>query len=40
MDCGKTVPLAERFGPCPECGGFRVRMTAGDEMRVREIEVD
>ncbi len=39
-DCGKTVPLDERYGPCPECGGFRVRMTAGDEMRVREIEVD
>ncbi len=40
MDCGKTVPLAERFGPCPECGRFHVQMTAGDEMRVREIEVE
>jgi hydrogenase nickel incorporation protein HypA/HybF len=40
MDCAKAVPLAERFGPCPECGGFHVRMTAGDEMRVREMEVD
>ena len=38
-DCGKTVALAERFGPCPECGGFKVRMTAGDEMRIRELEV-
>src|SRR5271165_1832822 len=40
MDCGKTVALSERFGPCPECGGFHVQMTAGDEMRVREIEID
>lgn len=40
MDCGKTVALAERFAPCPECGGFHVQMTAGDEMRVREIEVE
>lgn len=39
-DCGKTVPLVERFGPCPECGRYHVQMTAGDEMRVREIEVD
>jgi hydrogenase nickel incorporation protein HypA/HybF len=39
-DCGRTVPLAERFGPCPECGGFSVQMTAGNEMRVREIEVE
>ena len=39
-DCAKTVPLAERYGPCPECGGVHVRMTAGDAMRVTEIEVD
>ena len=39
LDCGKTVPLSERFGACPACGGYRVQMTAGDEMRVRELEV-
>ena len=38
-DCGKTVGLAERFDACPECGGFRVQMTAGDELRVREMEI-
>jgi hydrogenase nickel incorporation protein HypA/HybF len=38
-DCEKLVPLAERFGLCPECGGASVRMTAGDELRVREMEV-
>jgi hydrogenase nickel incorporation protein HypA/HybF len=40
LDCGKTVALAERFGACPECGRHRVQMTAGDELRVREIEVE
>ena len=40
MDCMKTVPLAERFGPCPECGGFHVHLTEGGEMRVSAIEVD
>ena len=40
LDCEKTVPLAERFGACPECGRFRVQMTAGDEMRIREMEID
>ena len=39
-DCGKTVALAERFGACPECGGAHVRISAGDELRVREIEVE
>jgi hydrogenase nickel incorporation protein HypA/HybF len=39
-DCAMTVPLAERFGPCPVCGRHHVKMTAGDEMRVREMEVE
>jgi hydrogenase nickel incorporation protein HypA/HybF len=39
-DCGKAIPLSERFALCPECGSPRVRMTAGDDLRVREIEVD
>lgn len=38
--CGATVPLAERYGPCPKCGGFQVQATGGTEMRVREIEIE
>jgi hydrogenase nickel incorporation protein HypA/HybF len=40
LDCAKTVPIAERFGACPECGRYHVQMTGGDELRVREIEVE
>ncbi|MBL1256871.1 MULTISPECIES: hydrogenase maturation nickel metallochaperone HypA [unclassified Methylocystis] len=40
LDCGKTVPLDERFGACPECGGRHVQMTSGDELRIEELEVD
>lgn len=40
LDCGKTVALQERFGPCPECGGRHVQMTSGDELRIEELEVD
>lgn len=40
LDCEKTVPLSERFGACPECGNHHVQMTAGDELRVRELEVE
>jgi hydrogenase nickel incorporation protein HypA/HybF len=39
LDCVKTVPLTERFGCCPECGQYHVQMTAGDELKVRELEV-
>ena len=40
LDCEKTVKLEERFGACPECGRSHVQMTGGDEMRVRELEVE
>ncbi|PPD44041.1 MAG: hydrogenase maturation nickel metallochaperone HypA [Methylocystis sp.] len=39
-DCGKSVPLEERFAACPECGGQHVQMTSGDELRIEELEVD
>lgn len=40
IDCGETVPLKERFGACPKCGNHRVQMTAGDDLRVSELEVE
>lgn len=40
LDCEKTVPLAEQFALCPECGGGRVQITGGSEMRVKELEVE
>jgi hydrogenase nickel incorporation protein HypA/HybF len=38
--CDRTVPLEERFGACSVCGNPQVRMTAGDELRVSEMEVE
>ena len=40
MDCAKTVALEERFGTCPECGGYHVQMTAGDALRLQDLEVE
>ncbi len=38
--CNKVVPVKERFGPCPECGGVDVELRAGDGLRIKELEVD
>lgn len=40
LACDRSVPLAQRYDPCPTCGGYQVRPTAGTEMRVKEIEID
>lgn len=40
FDCEETTPLHERFGPCQRCGSRRVQMTRGDELRLKELEVE
>ncbi|MBE9610004.1 hydrogenase maturation nickel metallochaperone HypA [Chitinilyticum piscinae] len=38
-DCRQDVAL-ERIGfPCPQCGGFALRVTAGEEMQVLDIAI-
>ena len=40
MQCEKPVSIEQRFDQCPDCGGYQLQMTAGDEMRIKELEVD
>ncbi len=40
QECGQETPLTELYGACRHCGGNRVVIVAGEELRVREIEVD
>ena len=40
LPCGKSVVIAERFDPCPGCGGHQLQVTSGDELRIKELEVD
>jgi hydrogenase nickel incorporation protein HypA/HybF len=39
-ECRRTVPITERYDICPLCGQAHVRMTAGDELRLAELEVE
>jgi len=38
--CGAEAMLKRRFDPCPQCGSFGLEVTAGDAMRIKELEVD
>lgn len=38
--CARDVPLATLHEACPHCGGYRVSVTGGDAMRVKELEVE
>jgi len=39
-DCQVTVPVADRAAGCPRCGGFRLQVQSGDEMRLTELDVE
>ena len=38
-DCGAETPLLTVLDPCVTCGSLLVKIEAGEEMRVKEIEV-
>jgi len=40
MECACNVAVTARYEPCPSCGGFRIVVTGGEEMRVKELEVE
>ena len=38
--CGAHFAVESRLDPCPRCAAPGVRLTAGDELRVTELEVE
>lgn len=39
-DCMAKVEVAALADPCPRCGGHKLQVTDGEEMRVKELEVE
>lgn len=40
LACAKQVEVAQRFDACPACGGYQLQVTGGDEMRIKDLEVE
>ncbi|MCP3367569.1 hydrogenase maturation nickel metallochaperone HypA [Bradyrhizobium cajani] len=40
MSCSKSVEIARRGECCPCCGSYQLQVTAGEQMRVKELEID
>ncbi|QIG97785.1 MULTISPECIES: hydrogenase maturation nickel metallochaperone HypA [Bradyrhizobium] len=40
MACSKSVEIALRAECCPYCGSYQLQITAGEQMRVKELEVN
>ena len=39
MDCEKKVSIAKRYDPCPDCGGHKLTVVAGEEMKIKDLEI-
>lgn len=40
MKCEGSVPVTALYDPCPVCGSYQIQVTGGNEMRVKELEVE
>jgi len=40
LGCSSTVEIHNRYDDCPECGSGMLQVVAGEELKVKEIEVD
>ncbi|MBI5165158.1 MAG: hydrogenase maturation nickel metallochaperone HypA [Magnetospirillum sp.] len=40
LDCARNVAVTSRADLCPDCGGGKLAITGGEEMRVKELEVE
>ena len=38
--CRKDVEVSERYDPCPECGNVPLFVTDGDQLRIKDLEVE
>lgn len=37
--CSANFTVSDRLADCPRCGGARLSITGGDELRVKDLEV-
>ena len=38
--CHLQVPVKSLFDPCPSCGDFGLGLVSGEELRVKELELE
>ena len=39
-DCERSIEIIQRGEPCPQCKGYRLQIESGDDLRIKELEVD
>ncbi|MBY4677392.1 hydrogenase maturation nickel metallochaperone HypA [Marinobacterium arenosum] len=40
LGCASQIEIRQRYDSCPACGSYQVQVTSGEELRIKELEVD
>ena len=40
LPCSINVPVEQLYDPCPHCGSHQLQVNGGDQMRIKELEVE
>ena len=40
MQCAHVVAIAARFDACGKCGSHQLQVTSGEELKIKELEVE
>jgi hydrogenase nickel incorporation protein HypA/HybF len=40
LPCGENKTIKNRYDACPTCGSHQLQLTSGEELRIKELEVD
>ncbi len=40
LHCHKNVDVQQRFDVCPLCGGHQLQINDGEQLRIKELEVE
>lgn len=40
LPCGKNVAVSQLYDVCPNCSGHQLQIVGGDQMRIKELEVE
>ncbi len=40
MSCSENITVTGRYEACPDCGSYQLQVTGGDELRIKDLEVN
>ncbi len=40
LSCSKHIDIEQRYDACPSCGDYQLQISGGEEMRIKQLEVE